>query len=616
MLAEQKVCQNCKQAFTIEPDDFDFYAKIKVPAPTFCPECRMIRRMLFRNERTLYKQPCNICGKTIISMYAPEKEYTVYCNECFASDTWSPLEFGLPYDFQAPFFDQLDKLLRKTPRRATFQDFFVNTEYANNAVYASNSYLIFGGHHYEDTAYSAQNFYLKNCFDVDFSMKCEYCWNSVHLRRCNRVFASAYSEDCMDSWLLYGCRSCSSCIGCTNLRGKSYCIFNEQYSKESYEKAKKQFALHTRQGFGKALEIFDSKTLGFPRKYASIRNIVNSTGDDLERVKNCIRCFSATEDENIRYSFFVPTGAKDCYDLDHVGLGAHELYEVHSSFGSNRVLFSNRCYDSSNVYYSDDCYHCDNLFGCVSLRKKSYCIFNKQYSKEEYDTLFSKIVEHMSTQPFIERMGQQYGFGEFFPPSITPFAYNESVAQEYFPLDENEAAEKGFGWRKPEEKNYVITIPWDSLQDAMELPSGIENEIIGCRHEGKCKHNCPGAFKLIQREVAFYKSNGIPVPDLCPNCRHGERLLHKNPLKLWERQCACQGIQSSEFGVQRHSDSQPITPNSEPVSSNPQLPISSYLNTTSHFHGTTPCPNAFQTSYAPDRPEIVYCEQCYNAEVV
>ena len=36
MMDETRVCQNCKKDFVIEPDDFLFYEKMKVPAPTFC----------------------------------------------------------------------------------------------------------------------------------------------------------------------------------------------------------------------------------------------------------------------------------------------------------------------------------------------------------------------------------------------------------------------------------------------------------------------------------------------------------------------------------------------------------------------------------------------------
>ena len=46
------------------------FMKMKV-APTFCPDCRLQRRLSFRNERTLYKRPCELCGQETISMYDP-----------------------------------------------------------------------------------------------------------------------------------------------------------------------------------------------------------------------------------------------------------------------------------------------------------------------------------------------------------------------------------------------------------------------------------------------------------------------------------------------------------------------------------------------------------------
>jgi DNA-directed RNA polymerase subunit RPC12/RpoP len=73
MPPETKICQNCKNDFIIEPDDFLFYEKIKVPPPTFCPECRMVRRMIWRNCRSLFKRECGSCGKSIISMYHKDK---------------------------------------------------------------------------------------------------------------------------------------------------------------------------------------------------------------------------------------------------------------------------------------------------------------------------------------------------------------------------------------------------------------------------------------------------------------------------------------------------------------------------------------------------------------
>jgi len=41
-----------------------------------------------------------------------------------------------------------------------------------------------------------------------------------------------------------------------------------------------------------------------------------------------------------------------------------------------------------------------------------------------------------------------------------------------------------------------------------------------------------------------------------------------------------------------------------------------YENTVEHDHRDQPCSNEFETSYAPERREIVYCEGCYLREVV
>ncbi|MFH0806160.1 MAG: hypothetical protein V1885_00300 [Candidatus Brennerbacteria bacterium] len=589
MTSETKTCQNCKQSFVIEPDDFTFYEKVKVPAPTWCPHCRMVRRQLFRNERTLYKTNCALCKKGTLSMYAPEKEYTVYCTECYASDKWDPLSYGVQYDFGKPLLSQFKELMRVVPRRALYQDFASNSEYTNMSVYMNNSYLCFGGHHYEDSQYCAQNFYLANCIDTDFSMKSDFCYDSLHLRRCNRVYFSSYSEDCTDSWLLFGCRNCHDCIGCTNLRNASYCILNEQFSKEEFEKKAEELNLKSRKSFEEFKKRFEAHTLRYPRKYAWVRNVVNSTGDDLEQVRDCIQCFSATDDENCRYSFFVPTGAKDSYDLDHVGLGTENSCELHSAFAASHVLFGNRVYYSHDIYYSDDCYNCSNLFGCIGLRKKEYCILNTQYSKEEYEKLLPQVIDHMNAVPFLDVSGIEYRFGEFFPAAVMPFAYNETVAQEYFPLTKESAVAQGFSWRDTEARNYSITMEAPMVPDSIsDVTDDILKAVIGCAHRGTCEDQCTTAFRLTSQELEFYRHSGVPLPTMCPNCRHAERLRKMNSMRLFERSCECVGATSRN---------------------------GAYQNDAPHFHGNQKCSTGFQTPFSPARPEFIYCEQCYQAEV-
>src|ERR1700752_3110689 len=99
MNPEAKICQNCQNPFTIESDDFSFYEKIKVPAPTWCPDCRKQRRLTWRTEFTFYNRACDMCKRAIISMYPADSELTVYCNKCWWSDAWDPKSYGKDIDW-------------------------------------------------------------------------------------------------------------------------------------------------------------------------------------------------------------------------------------------------------------------------------------------------------------------------------------------------------------------------------------------------------------------------------------------------------------------------------------------------------------------------------------
>ena len=63
MQQEVRQCQNCKEDFLIESEDFEFYENMQVPAPTFCPQCRLERRMIAYNAKSLYKRKCDKCNK-------------------------------------------------------------------------------------------------------------------------------------------------------------------------------------------------------------------------------------------------------------------------------------------------------------------------------------------------------------------------------------------------------------------------------------------------------------------------------------------------------------------------------------------------------------------------
>jgi len=593
MAPEKRNCQNCKKDFTLEQDDFDFYKKMRVPAPSFCPMCRFQRRMLFRNERALYKRRCDAPGHSeeMISMYAPESPVKVYDYEYWWSDAWDPMIYGRDYDFSRPFFDQLQELIRAVPWPTLNVLNNVNSNYCNFCTDNKNCYLVFGGDFNEDSAYSTFNFHSKEVFDTYWIDQCELCYECVDGANNYRVQFSRYAYSCVDSAFLLNCSGCQNCFGCVNLRNKQYYIFNKPFSREEYEAKIKEMKLGTFSGLRKAEAKFEEFAINMPRRYAEITKSVNSTGNDIHNAKNCKACFDIEgEAEDLKHTYLAGWGIKDAHSADHAGHGSELVYDSFGVFSGARniafSIFSAGCRDSQ---YSYTCRNSADLFGCAGLRNKQYCILNKQYSKEEYEIMVERIKKQMDEMPFTDTAGRSYKYGEFFPAQMSPFAYNESLANEYLPLSQENAQKNGYGWREPAVKNPNITLRADQLPDDIrEVQDSILQEVIECEHAGKCNEQCTKAFKLIPAELQFYRRMGLPLPRACSNCRHFKRFRKRNPFVLWKRACACAGNNSKN---------------------------STYKNQAVHEHGLTPCPISFETTYSPERAETVYCESCYQQEV-
>ncbi len=557
MNTDQKTCKNCQASFEITPDDVSFYEKIKVPSPTWCSECRNQRRLTWRNERSLHKRKCDAPGHTedIISMYAPGV-CRVYDNAYWWGDAWDAMEYGRDYDQARPFFHQFRELLGEVPLPNLSVINSTNSEYSNWTEFNKNCYLVFAAGLNENVRYANKSLEGKDTQDALYTGHIELGYELVNCFGCYRLLFSQNCKSCTDSAFLYECRDCTNCFGCTNLVGKSYCMYNEQLSKEEYKRCMAEIDLGSYATVQKLKKEFDERKLATIHRASRIVGSSNCTGNDINNSKNCHSCFDIFEDmEDSKYSV-TAMKSKELYD----SMGQWKMnfsYEnVDNNVGTN-VACSITTYTSHDVRYCMSCHSSSNLFGCVGLRSKEYCILNKQYTKEEYEAIVPQI---------IASMGEEYG--SFFPSQLSPFCYNETIAQEYFPMSEAEAKSKGLRWMQPEAKNYTITKKSSELPDQISgVGEDILKEVIGCEHDQTCQHQCSKAFKIIPQELQFYQRLNLPLPRLCPNCRHYARLAQRNPLKLWKRQCM-------------------------------------------------KCSKDIETSYSPDRKEIVYCEQCYQQEVL
>lgn len=553
-----KICTNCNVSFEIPAEDLKIYEHFVMPQPTFCPLCRMQRRMSFRNERNLYKRKCDFSGKEMLSLYPPDAKYKIYDQKVWWSDSWAlsgtrccsdAMSYGRDFDFTKPFFEQFENLMSEVPRINLQNRNNENSDYCNDTNDMKNSYLCFNSEFASNFYYCTTAGYGSDCVDLFWSLQVELCYECS---KCMGAYHCFWCFNCSGVSDCYFCRDligCKNCFGCIGLRQKEYCLFNKQLSREEFEKFMRNFAF-TYENVEKAKADFAKLCLTVPRRALEMSSCENSKGDYLMNCKNCVDCFDFVQSENCRY--FWDGMANNSYDCFNSGLDSAFLYECVGVYRSNNLKFSDKTSASNDMQYCDYCFTCHDCFGCVGLRHKQYCVLNKQYSKEEYGKLVTKIVEYM------KKTGE---YGEFFPIKLSPFGYNDTLANWYFPLSREEALKKGYKWN-----DYVSPQPEMSSFVAKDLPQKIEQvgdsmctEIIECEKDGKL-------FKIIPQELEFYRKHKLPLPHFCPDCRHEKRKRQMNPRKLWERKCG-------------------------------------------------KCQKDIETTYSPDAPEIVYCEDCYLKEI-
>ncbi|KKT25080.1 MAG: hypothetical protein UW07_C0003G0022 [Candidatus Nomurabacteria bacterium GW2011_GWF2_43_8] len=561
--SEKRICQNCKKDFTIESEDFNFYEKIKVPPPTFCPECRQLRRYAWRNERTLYRRNCDLCGKSTVTIYSPNKPHKVYCNECWWGDGWDPASYGRDFDFTRPFFEQFHELQLEVPRMSLLNKRSINSEYTNHSGDNKSVYLSFACFYSENVLYGSWVMKSRDSMDCNYIYeKGERLYEVIDSRFCYQCQYGVFLKDCSSCSYCYDCRGCNDCFMSSNLRNKSHVFKNQQYSREEYLEKIKDYELSlfsAREGLNN--EFKDLVEQDAIHRYAVSERNINSVGNLIFDCRNIFHGFDVDGGEDSKYVFSV-TEVKDCMDLYHVGYNTEFCYELHGCTGTSNCQFCHLCYDNMNVSYCDTCQKSQSLFGCVSVKKGEYMIFNKKYSKADYQALREQIIEHM------KKTGE---YGEFFPPQISPVGYNETQGNFYAPMKKEEILAKGWHWEDNIPGTFgKETVSGDSIPDKIEdVPDSYMEEIFACT---ECKRN----YNITKNELFFYRKEKIPLPRRCPSCRYKRRFDLRLPRRLWHRACVCKNENHGHEGK---------------------------------------CEIEFETPYAPDRPEKVYCESCYNKEV-
>lgn len=511
-------CKQCSIDFIVRDEDSVFYKKFGFSHPELCPSCRLQERLLFRNERNLFRRKNSVDNKDIISIYHPDSPYKIYPATDWWKDTWSSFDYAQDYNFNKTFFEQFQELRLKVPRIALFNINPDNSDYCQQAYDNRRCYLCFVVKDCEDCFYVTHSNRLKDCIDCSHLQNCELCYECLDS---DKLYNCFFSESCQNSNDLYfssDCIGCHYCIGCHGLRNKSYYIFNKSVGKEEFFKKLASLNFGSFSLLSKLKSQFISNKKSFPMRATLNLNVEDSLGNYLVNSKNAYECYDAFEIHDCSYSTWI-FESKDCYDI--YGMGTSEL--VYYSLGVEKLYNSAFCTfvsHSSDIFYSDLCFYSSNLFGCVGVKQSKFCILNKQYSEDNYKILRDKIIENM------KKTGE---WGKFFPKEISPFSYNSSIAQEYFPLSEAQVKERKYAWTTPDQREYQ--------KASFELKDHVK-EAGAETLKGTCACTaCGKNYKIMPKELKYYIDSNIAITRLCTDCRYKERLTRRSPRKLISRNC-------------------------------------------------------------------------------
>lgn len=513
-------CEHCGENFLINEEEHALYKKVGIELPTLCFFCRVKIHLSFWMFGKFRKGKSDLSGEGLITVLPEKTRYPIYTLHEWHSDKWNALDYGQNYNHERPFFEQLQELQEKVPHPHQNGIKNINCDWCDDVWNSKNCYLSRSMEQCEDLFYSYRNLWVKNSIDVAVCFNSEKCFNCSDCYHSYKLFYSKHSRDCIDSYFLYDCRNCQNCFMCWNLRNKSYCIENVQYTKNEYEEKIKSFNFGSYTAIQNLKKYFDeiAKNEVVHRQNFNYK-VFNSDGDYLLDCKNCHNCNTINESED---TYNCIRGMKHRSDIDADGCWYAELLGNCQGCVNSYALKYSDWSSSRFSEYLDLCVECEYCFGCVGLKKKKYCILNKQYSKEEYETLKDKIILDMR---------QRGEYGKFLPYSMSAGPFNFSTSYLYFPeVNKEEILKLGGYWEEIDESDIEGMLTSELPDNIKDVSDDITKKALICPKTG-------WRFNIAQGELSFYRENDIPLPRYHFDFRIKEQLKYLTILKPYPYNC-------------------------------------------------------------------------------
>jgi len=456
-----KTCKQCSGEFD-SSIAAEFTKVHGIPEPSYCKKCSWQRKLAFENEYNVYKRKCDATGKAIVSVYKEGTHFPVYDRNYWLSDDWDLPE--MPYDKNRTFFEQYAELYARVPRPSANCVNAENSEYAHLIFDSKNAYLSFQTYLCDKIIGCYRVVRVKDSVNSFFCSSSELLCECANCHKCYNLKFCEDSEDCSDSAYLYDCRGCRNCFMCWNQRGKQYCFKNEQLTKDQYEAKMAEVDLRA------ARTEFEAMRDQFIVKSSHQVNCESCEGDYMVDCKGSKETYFSDGCEDCG-NILRGTAEVNCFDAV-VGGEIELCYNVLQPGYSYMCAFGISCNHCHDTYLSEYCDYSKDCIGCISLKRGKFRILNKEYSAEEYAELKAHIFAELS---------ENGGFEQFFNPAASPFKYDETIADLYFPVKE-------FSGEKKYDK------------------------------DGACAC-CGRGMQHSEAEVKIYERMGVALPESCFNCR-------------------------------------------------------------------------------------------------
>ena len=488
------------EKWNLDQDYLERCRQRKVPPSKFSPLTRMRLIAIWCSGVDLWWKPHFETNKPILACSPPDSIVPMVTDLEYASQDYGNLA-SVDYQVDQPFFQQQAELIKQVPLGAYFA---YDSEgcIGNGFSKCINTFIVCGTYEARDSWYVFRCRNVERCTDVTFLENCENCFScsmSVRLNGCTQVFDSV---DCINSSFLFDCRNCENCFGCTNLRRKSYMFMNKQLSKEEYQAKMSEIDLSCRSTFKKHQKQFHQ--LMHEQAFWPENFNINAPDCQGDYMLDCTRSngYFSTGVTDVLDSWFLFNTENS--ETVVIGNDSQDLYYTGVSIACQNTKFCFVPYHSTGLEYCVRCNDCQDCFGCVGLKKKRFCIFNKEYQEEEYWQRVDQLKCSM-----LDR-GE---YGDWFPASIGVQHPEISFASMVSPFSDQELERMSVAKFDPKQAMRHAPYPTQAVKDAAEAPDCIQDvgdEWVGVQFEDKDEQR---QYNVNAQELKWRKDHGYPFPD-------------------------------------------------------------------------------------------------------